>query len=163
MGVEHLPIRRCKVVSFALATLQVRADAKDSFAIAPSAGAESVAGGKEDMVTYHAQSAWCPDAAASRTGLEADRLARVAQGQTNDPAVILAAIAKMAAEGDIDSAVEKGERRALVLDPGIEMASRSLQGISNVNGPARENSAVCQRQSKNFMAGPVAASTSASK
>jgi hypothetical protein len=67
------------------------------------------------------------------------------QGKSDHPAVIIAAITEVAAERDIDSALEKGNRGALILGARIEMPSQFLQGVGNVNRPARQDGSVFQR------------------
>ena len=56
-----------------------------------------------------------PDAAAARAGREALDLARIALGNADDKAVIVAAIAIVAAVGNEDLAGEQRQRAALIL------------------------------------------------
>jgi hypothetical protein len=71
-----------------------------------------------------------------RARFEVDKLARIVQRNSDHPAVIISTIAEMTAEGDVICTVNNCERRALILDARIEMASRPLQGVGNINRPA---------------------------
>jgi hypothetical protein len=146
MSIEQFPIRWRKKVPGVLTASQVGSNAKHGFAVAPGCGAKRISGCKKELMPDNAQSARCPDAAASCACFEADKLARVVQGNSNHPAVVISTIAEMAAEGDVDGIVQQCEGCPLILDARIEMASRPLQGIGNINRPAGEDGTVLQRE-----------------
>ena len=95
-----------------------------------------------------------PDAAARRAGAPGDDLGGVGQADADDPAVIAAAIAEMPAIGDIDPAVEDGERAALVLIGVVEAPALRRQRGGDVDRPARQNGAVLQRHGEDLVARP---------
>ena len=151
MIVQRFPIRRRKIVLLVFAAAQVGAEAKHGFAIAPALSAHCIAGGEKQVASDDAQAARRPNAAAARTCFEAENFIGVVQRNSDHPAVIISAISVMTAEGDEEGIIEDRKRCALVLDGWIEIASRFLQGLGNVDRPAGKDGAILQRKPKHLM------------
>src|SRR5204863_1349242 len=76
---------------------------------------------------------------------------RVSEGDAHDPAAILAAIAEMPAERDVERAVENDQCAALVLVARVETLTLGLERLRHVDGPARQDRAVLERESENLV------------
>jgi hypothetical protein len=85
----------------------------------------------ENLPRDNTQAPRRPNAAAPSARLETNYLAGIVQGKSNYPAVIIPAITEVTAERDIDSAVEKRNRGALILGARIEMPSQLLQSVGH--------------------------------
>jgi hypothetical protein len=55
--------------------------------------------------------------------------------------MIISAVPEMAAEGDVEPVIKKHECGVLVLHTRIEMPTRPVQGVGDINRPARKNAA----------------------
>ena len=119
--IEVAPIRGGEIVAAFDRSREVGRKAQDGFAVAPlgcaePAGcAECVAGDREERLSIAADAALRPYAAAARARREARDLARFVNGNTDNKAVIGAAIAPVPAEGNEDLALEQRQRTALIL------------------------------------------------
>ncbi len=85
---------------------QIREHAKDCLAIAPLPRPEGIAGRKKQRAPVTGDPARSPDAAAARPRMPADNIAGIVQIDADDPAAVVAAIAKMSAIRNIDAARE---------------------------------------------------------
>ena len=65
--------------------------------------------------------------------------------------MITSAVPEMATEGDIERVIKKRERGALVLHARIETPSRFLQGVGNINRPARKDAAILYGEGEYFV------------
>src|SRR5580704_8148979 len=98
--------------------MEVERKPEHRLAVAPGRGAERVAGGHEQRLADRADPARRPDAATPCAGCPADDGLRILEGNPDDPAMVIAAIAVMPAEWHVDHAIDDGQRAALILAGG---------------------------------------------
>src|SRR6516164_2234665 len=106
LPVERPPIRGGEEVLRSLVVVQIGRQAKDCLAVTPCRGIKRIAGSDKQRPPVAADPARRPDAAAAPTRAPTDDVAGIAQANTDDPAAIISAIAKVPAIGDIDPAVQ---------------------------------------------------------
>src|SRR5207245_11303035 len=102
----------------------------------PARGTDWVPGGDEQRPPVAADAPWRPDAPASPTRAPNDEILRIPQANADDPAAVIPAIAEMPAIGDIDSAVENGERATLVLKARVEALALCCERLFHIDWPA---------------------------
>src|SRR5260370_34701591 len=119
--------------------------------VGPARDRKRVSRRHEQRAPVAADPAWRPDAAAAPARRPACELLRILQGHTQDPAVILAAVPEVAAERHVDRAVENGQCTPLVLVAGVEALAASLERLRHVDGPARQDRAVLEREREDPM------------
>src|SRR5260221_58912 len=85
-----------------------------------------------------------PQAAADAACAPREDAVRIVEREAEDPAVIGAAIAEMAAERDIERAPENRERAALVLRSRIEILPEPAQDVGDIDRPTRQHCAVTE-------------------
>src|SRR5437764_1874423 len=127
---------------------QIGVQPEHRLAIRPVPRAKRVAGRDIERLPVAGDPARRPDAAAAPTGPPGRDTLRIGQWHTDDPAVVIAAIAEKPAIGYVQRAVEEQQRAALVLHPRIEGLALCPQRVSDIDRPAGEGSAVLQRQTK---------------
>jgi hypothetical protein len=152
--VEQVPVTRREEIGRLLIVAQAAMQPNDRLPVLPEIGSHRVAGGDKQRLPVAADAARRPDAAAARPRAPGDDVAGVAQADADDPAMVVAAIAGMAAIRDEHPALEDRQRAALVLVRRVERKPLGGERIGDIDRPAGQRSAVAERQGEDEMARP---------
>ena len=130
------PILRSEEIPSVGGRFQIGRQANDGFAAHPRTRSEGVAGCNKQGLSIGDRPAGRPNAAAARRRRPSDNFARIVQGDSHHPPVIVAAIAVMAAERNVKTSVRNSQRATLILIAGVESLATTPKRLRDVDRPA---------------------------
>ena len=125
---------------------EIAADPEHAFAVAPASRSLGVARGEIQESTDFAQSRRRPNTALGCAGQPRRHQLRRIDVNSDDYAMIVAAVAEMAAERHVDASVEKRQCAALVLGSRIEPNTALGKPGTNINREAGQHAAIGEPQ-----------------
>src|SRR5205823_11034090 len=111
-------------------------ESDDRFAAAPNNGAERVTGRKNGAETIAGHSAHAPRPASARGRGPRHDIGRMIERHADEPAVIGAAVARVAAIGSIDTPAHECQGAPLILDDRGENCSSRFGSYVQIDWPA---------------------------
>ena len=149
--VERLPIRGSKIVRRLCAEDRPWLKLENGFAVSPRCTSEGVARCNEHGRFIRRGSAHAPDATGRRLGGVPLGCRWIGDGNSDDPAVVAAAVTVVSSIGNVERAVEKKQRSALVLNGRVERHGSGFHGRRHVEGPPWAGRSIIEREAEDQM------------